>query len=69
MEYEESLCSGCGQPRHESFDPASFVDRYEAEAMTCNACAARDRLADARKKNPDALHEGVYYAVIDRGEQ
>lgn len=38
-DYQSSLCSGCGQPQHETFDPTNV---YEAEGWTCFACQARD---------------------------
>lgn len=34
-------CSGCGQPRSESFDVANHAS-YEGHALQCHACAARD---------------------------
>ncbi|MBK6556107.1 MAG: hypothetical protein IPG16_02460 [Comamonadaceae bacterium] len=37
--YLDSLCSGCGQPRHESFD-AEADGAYVAHADRCHACTA-----------------------------
>ena len=37
--YLYSLCSGCGQPRHESFD-AEADGAYVAHADRCHACTA-----------------------------
>lgn len=46
----ESLqCGGCGQDRRVSMDPASEF-QYQAEAMRCHACAARERAAAASAK-------------------
>lgn len=42
VESEDELCPGCGQLRHESFDPASEGE-WDVTALRCHACAARDR--------------------------
>ena len=65
MAYQASLCSGCGHPRHETFDP-SAEDRYDATALQCHACAARDRKAYNRSAGRDADQLppfGEYFAV------
>jgi hypothetical protein len=38
IEYEQSLCTGCGQPRSESFDPNG--PEYDADYYRCRACEA-----------------------------
>ena len=59
----DSLCSGCGQPRRESFDRAN---RYAAQRHECGGCAAQQRSAYLEDKNrgknaPPRF--GSYYAV------
>lgn len=39
LEYEADICSGCGQPRSESMDPANQF-KYESEALRCHGCSA-----------------------------
>jgi len=39
VSYLDSLCPGCGQPRHESF-AAENDGAYAAEADRCHACTA-----------------------------
>lgn len=39
LEYEADLCSGCGQPRTESMDPA-HEDHYRTGAKRCHSCKA-----------------------------
>jgi hypothetical protein len=62
------LCPGCGQPKHESFDPAN-EERYEAERLICYSCATRDRKAhkahEAAEGQP--LH-GSYFVVYEAKE-
>jgi hypothetical protein len=38
--YEDSLCSGCGYPLHESMDPAHERDWHVDNPMRCHACTA-----------------------------
>lgn len=53
-------------------DPAN-VGRYQAAAVQCFACAARDaerrQAGDARRSNQfgDAAFDGLYISVIDPG--
>jgi hypothetical protein len=63
--HKDSLCSGCGNPRHESF-AVENSDAYTAEPLRCHACAARERKAWYRNKNKDANDPpnfGEFYSV------
>lgn len=76
QEWKDSLCSGCGHPRAETFaepppdwaQPAGrWEERYEAHAMQCDACAARDRKAWNEQKTRDTGQPppaGRYYTVM-----
>lgn len=57
---EHLLCSGCGQPRVESFDPEN-EEMYRGVPLACHACAAKRR---AEKKLDDL--DGVYTLVEKR---
>lgn len=63
-EYRESLCIGCSHPRHESFDPDG--PRYEAKALRCRACQARDDEVKrwSADKTPDT--GGMYFVAVER---
>lgn len=67
IDYQASLCSGCGLPRHETMDRAS-EDRYDVKRIVCHACAVQTRRArnDAENENTDTA--GLFYAVIDEQE-
>lgn len=39
------LCSGCGNPKRETYDPVNEF-AYEAVVLQCHACATRDRKLD-----------------------
>jgi predicted Fe-S protein YdhL (DUF1289 family) len=65
QEYQDSLCSGCGQPRHESF-AIENDDKYTAEVLRCHACAARERKAYNRNASRDSGQPpmfGEFFAV------
>ena len=65
IEYDDSLCSGCRNPRIESFDIAN-EDKYDVEALACHACAARERKGWIRNQNRDPDMPplfGEFYAV------
>jgi hypothetical protein len=62
IDYEQSLCSGCGHERAESFDPAHAFD-WHVEVLQCHACAARDRAAKSRSANSNADHAGIFFTV------
>lgn len=57
---QDALCSGCGQPRDESFS-ADYADAYVASMQRCHACAAKERKA----RDSQSLDEpfGLYAAV------
>lgn len=44
LAYKDSLCPGCGQPRHESFSE-DFEDMYVGEIEVCHSCVAKARAA------------------------
>lgn len=44
--YEDSLCPGCGQPRHESMDGSAEGAYVAPPPMVCHAC---DRIGKARE--------------------
>lgn len=63
--YKDSLCSGCGLPRVESFDPAN-QERYDVEVLRCFACRERERTAfnrNAARDNGSPPLMGEYYAI------
>lgn len=55
---EDETCSGCGQPRHESFSPDS-QDGYEARKLKCFACEARDQASHQYEGD----RNGIYFTV------
>ena len=54
-------CKGCGVDRRESMDPANEF-AYEAEAMRCFSCAARDR-AGEKYEGKDGSAAGLMFSV------
>lgn len=44
QEERESVCSGCGHPRQDAQDEDQ-ADAWQAVAVRCHACAARDAAA------------------------
>ena len=44
-EIEAERCSGCGHPVTDTMDP-DLEFEWEAEALRCHSCAARDRAAE-----------------------
>lgn len=62
---EESLrCSGCALPLDETTQPGRD-QHYDAEAIVCHSCAARDRAQRAwsEKKGDTA---GLMWRVVER---
>lgn len=59
---QDALCSGCGQPRDESFDP-DYADAYEPKVLRCHACATAGRAADLSRKTFDGDVHGLYTSV------
>lgn len=62
LEHQESLCGGCGRPRHESFDPDS-EDSYDAHVLVCHACRAREQRAAEMRSGDNADTSGIYIAI------
>lgn len=62
MDYLDSICSGCGQPRHESFSEENFL-AYHTTALRCHACADKELTAKARQRDDNASTEGIYLVV------
>lgn len=44
-EYESGLCSGCGLPVHETYDPDNERAFEAALPVRCHACTTRDKRA------------------------
>lgn len=65
QDYLASLCSGCGHPRDESFNPDLQFEWY-GEALTCHACAERDRTAESKRSNKNHDCSGEFYVVHRR---
>lgn len=68
QDYQSSLCSGCGNPKAECFDPKN-EDDYEAEPLRCHACATRDRKAKLVGSDEHADASGLYFAVTRDNEK
>lgn len=66
MDHLDSICSGCGQPRHESFAEENFLN-YHTTALRCHACADKEMTARARQKDDKASTEGIYLVVEKKG--
>jgi hypothetical protein len=71
IDYQSSLCSGCGQPKTECMDPEND-GHYVADPVQCFACAARDAESRGAAKAKsdgsfgDAAFDGIYFAVRER---
>lgn len=65
QEAQDEACSGCGQPRSESFDPKG--PDYEATPLRCRACEAREAKAAAWQRDEHAQLHGIKFAVTPRG--
>lgn len=48
---EDMRCPGCGQPKHEAWNPDS-EGWYEHREATCQGCRALELDADHRKQEP-----------------
>lgn len=46
---DDMSCPGCGQPKHEAWNPDS-AGWYEIREAECQGCAALERAAEADKK-------------------
>lgn len=63
---DRSRCSGCGQPKSESFAKGND-NAYEATALACHACATSSREAESWN-NQDGKAHGIYISVTRREE-
>lgn len=63
---DEANCSGCGQPRADSFDPAN-ADAYDVRSLRCHACAAREETSHQFSDAGGQL-AGLYLTVHRRRE-
>lgn len=60
LAYEDSLCSGCGQPKDVAYNPDS-IGWFEAHEVTCAGCAA-----DQEHRNRDKQSSpGAKTYVVD----
>lgn len=64
LEYEDSFCPGCGQPKDKAWDPASN-GAWEAESIVCESCAAMQR-AENETKEPEP--GSMQYAVFNEDD-
>lgn len=58
--HEDSLCGGCGQPKDQAYNPDA-QGWFEARAVVCAGCAARDEHGKEQKTR--TAGEKVY--VVD----
>lgn len=63
---DKTRCSGCGHHRDETTD-AESQHKWDAEAVVCHACAARDQRAKAFRNNKGD-ESGVYWRIFEREE-
>ena len=62
-EYEANLCDGCGQPMHESMDPATEGQWVAPLPMRCHACTAiAHRAKDYPEDKVDAVSALKFHA-------
>lgn len=61
-----SLCPGCGQPRHESFAPENQF-AYSVELLRCFGCAAQRRTLKAKQDADNFDMEGIH-PVVSKAE-
>ena len=61
QEYEDGLCSGCGQPLKESMDADLLDDWTTMEPHRCGGCTA---LAVAADRSKDREHPGALRYII-----
>jgi len=61
QEYEDSLCSGCGQPLHESMNPDLLEEWTTMDPHRCGSCTA---IAVAAEVNKEASHPGALRYVV-----
>jgi len=64
MDYKQSLCSGCGMSRLESFNPDG--PNYEAEVLRCRACETREARGEKMREASNVDMNGMYIAVTEQ---
>jgi hypothetical protein len=64
-EIEAERCE-CGHSRTESMDPAHEFD-WQAEAVRCHACAARERAARSAARDDAWDESGIRWVTTRRG--
>ena len=65
QECQDEVCDGCGQPRSESYNPKG--PDYQATALRCRACEARDSEAAKWQRDDNSHTHGLRFAVTPRG--
>ena len=65
QEAEDDKCS-CGHPRSETMNPNG--PDYQATALRCRACEAREALASKWRRDENADTSGLVFAVTERGD-
>lgn len=58
----DMVCPGCGQPKHEAYNPDA-EGYYTVQEATCQGCAAAARDADGHKEHE---HERKVWVVNER---
>lgn len=66
-DWRATLCTGCGRPRDESFDPDG--PEYVAEAWCCFACEARDQKMKEWREDDTADQAGIYFVARETRER
>ena len=61
QEYEDGLCSGCGQPLRESMDPDLLEEWTSMDPHRCGGCTA---LAVAADQSKDRDHPGALRYIV-----
>lgn len=67
MDFQRTLCSGCGLPLRETFDEDG--PEYVAEAWCCFACKAREEKALEWGQDAPEDRAGIKFIVQERGEE
>lgn len=64
-DYKASLCpGGCGYPKVESMDVAN-ESRYDAVAVRCFACEARDKAGKKWATDENSDTAGLLFSVVE----
>ena len=62
--WKDSLCTGCGQPRDESFSPTG--PDYRARSRRCRCCEALD--VEAKEWSESSSSTSGVYLSVDRDQ-